>query len=129
MKPKKPSAADRTIDMFASPAVERPIEVVEEAKEDGRVTVEEDADRMREKAFAGQEWASKYFGDREAPGNEYRMSRHGDHYYLETILKELGKPLAYGYTGVMVHKRDLMEMTKVCVAAVRALQASEAENK
>lgn len=109
--------------MFASPAVERPVEVVEEAKEEGRVTVEEDADRMREKAFAGQEWASKYFGSTEAPGNEYRMSLHGDHYYLETILKETGKPLAYGYTGLMVHKRDLLEMTKVCVAAVRALQA------
>jgi hypothetical protein len=126
-KVKKPSAADRTVDMFAQvgPMDTREAEAIQDDEKTDRVSMEEDADRMRLKAFQGQEWASKCFAQIDAPGNEYRMSRHGDHYYLETILKELGKPLAYGYTGVMVHKRDLLEMTKVCVAAVRALQALE----
>lgn len=128
MKTKKPSAADRTVDMFGAPPahVEREVEVIEDDEKEGeRATMEADADRMREKAYAGQEWASKFFGSVDAPGNEYRMSLKGDHYYLETILKELGKPLAYGYTGLMVHKRDLYEMAKVIVAAVRAKQESE----
>ncbi len=119
-KPKKPSAADRTIGLFGQPAE---VEVIQEERDGERVPFEEDADRNREAAFKGQEWCSKYFGSYEAPGNEYRMSRKGEYYYLETILKEVGKPSAYGYSGVMVHRRDLLEFTKVCVAAVRALQS------
>ena len=124
-KTKKPSAADRTMSMFGAPPAQADgeIEVVEDDEKGERATMEADADRMRDKAFAGQEWASKFFGSVDAVGNEYRMNRKGEHYYLETILKEVGKPLAYGYSGVMVHKRDLLEMVKVCVAAVRALQA------
>lgn len=124
--PKKPSAADRTLGMFGQPpaAEEREIEVIEEKEKDGeRRTVEEQADHSREKAFIGQAWATKYFGSFEAPGNEYRVSHKGQYYYVESILKEVGKPTAYGYTGVMVHDRDLMELTKVLVAAVRAKQA------
>lgn len=122
---KKPSAATRTIDMFAPVRAqdEREIEVLAPEEKGERTTVEEDADRMRETAFKGQEWTTKYFGSVVAPGNEYRLSLRGQYYYLETILKEQGKPLAYGYTGLMVHERDLLEMTKVLVAAVRAKQA------
>ncbi len=126
-KPEKPTATDRTLGMFTklTPIEEREIEVIQEEVSGERIPVEEGADGMREAAFRGQEWTSKYFGSYEAPGNEYRMSRKGEYYYLETILKEVGKPSAYGYTGVMVHRRDLLEFTKVCVAAVRALQAEE----
>lgn len=127
MKPRKPSAADRTMGLFGSPPAidEREIEVIEEETKAGeRVPVELDADRARAVAFKGQEWTSKYFGSFEAPGNEYRVSKKGPYYYLETILKEPGKPTAYGYTGLMVHERDLMGMTKVLVAAVRAKQAA-----
>lgn len=128
VKPKKPSAADRTLGMFGQPpaAEEREIEVLDEVAKDGaRVPVEEDADHHREVAFRGQEWTSKYFGSYDAPGNEYRVSQRGEYYYVETILKEVGKPTAYGYTGIMVHERDIMELTKVMVAAVRAKQAKD----
>lgn len=129
MKPKKPSAADRTLGMFGQPPAveEREVEVLdEEAKEGERIPMEEDVDRMREKAFQGQEWTTKYFGKYEGPGNEYRVSKRGEYYYVEAILKEIGKPTAYGYTGIMVHERDIMELTKVMVAAVRAKQAEDA---
>lgn len=127
-KPTKPSAASRTVDMFGTvgPMDTRTAEVIEQEEKAGeRVPVEDDADRMREVAFKGQEWTTKYFGSKDAPGNEYRLSHRGAYYYLETILKEVGKPTAYGYTGLMVHERDLMEMTKVMVAAVREKQARE----
>lgn len=129
-KAKKPSAADRTMGLFGQPPAieEREIEVLEPETKDGeRVDVEDDVDRLRGKAFAGQEWASKYFGKHEAPGNEYRVTHKGDFYYLETVMKEVGKPTAYGYTGVMVHNQDLYELVKVLVQAVRAKQASEAK--
>jgi hypothetical protein len=128
---KKPTAADRTMGLFGQPPVVDEAKALAEAEvlapeEKGeRVPVEQDADRMRDAAFKGQEWTSKYFGSFEAPGNEYRLTQRGPYYYLETILKEVGKPTAYGYTGVMVHERDLMELTKVMVAAVRAKQAKE----
>lgn len=127
---KKPTAADRTMGLFGQPPAveEREIEVLAPEVKDGeRKSVEEDADRMRDTAFKGQEWTSKYFGSYEAPGNEYRVTHRGDFYYLETIMKEVGKPTAYGYTGVMVHDRDLLELVKVLVAAVRAKQASESK--
>lgn len=127
-KVKKPSAADRTLGMFGNPppVEEREVEVLEEAAKEGeRVSFEEDADRMRLVAFKGLEWTTKYFGSFDAEGNEYRVSHRGQHYYLETILKEVGKPTAYGYTGLMVHERDLMPLTKVLVEAVRAKQAKE----
>jgi hypothetical protein len=131
MAGKKPNAADRTLGLFGQPPAveEREIEVLEPEVKGERVPVEEDVNRMRESAFKGQEWTSKYFGSYDAPGNEYRVSKKGDYYYLETILKEVGKPTAYGYTGVMVHDRDLMELTKVLVAVVRAKQAAEQEKK
>ena len=126
----KPSAAERTLGLFGQPTViqEREIEVIEEeAKEGERVDVEQDVDRMRESAFRGQEWTSKYFGSYDAPGNEYRVSHKGEYYYVETIMKEVGKPTAYGYTGVMVHDRDLESLTLVLVAACRAKKAAEAK--
>lgn len=125
VKTKKPAVADRTLGMFGNPPPieEREIEVLEAEVKDGeRVPVEQDADRMRDVAFKGQEWTSKYFGSPDAPANEYRMSLRGVYYYLETILKEPGKQAAYGYTGIMVHERDLFPMATVIVAAVRAKQ-------
>ncbi len=130
MKPKKPSASDRTLGLFGNPAPvevdeKGPIEAEETTEKGERVPLEQDADRFREKAFAGQEWTSKYFGSFDAPGNEYRVSKRGHFYYLETLHKEPGKPTAYAYSGLMVHERDIMELTKVMVAAVRAKQAAE----
>ena len=120
---KKPSAADRTVDMF-TPA---PIVVEHEAEEEKheRVTLEEDANRMRDKAFTVQDWTTKLFGIPEATGNEFRVSLKGSHYYVETLAKTPGTASAYGYTGVMVHERDLFNLATVIVAAVRAKQERE----
>ncbi len=127
MKPKKPSAAERTVDMFAAPgnmdqrgAVEA---TVEEEKAD-RVPLEDDVDRMREKAFTAQEWATKAFGIPDADGDQYRVTLLNGHYYVETMRKEAGKP-AYGYCGVMVHERNLYALTQVLVQAVRDKQKKE----
>lgn len=131
MKPKKPTAADRTVSMFTgqTPIEERPIEVIEEAPHEGeRVTMEQDADRMRSVAFQGQEWATKAFGEPDAEGNEYRVSFKGSHYYLECLAKTPGARSAYGYVGLMVHERDLLNLTKVMVQAVRDKQAKDVPN-
>ena len=113
--------------MFSAPKAQddRPIEVVEEKEKAERVPLEEDVDRLRASAFTGQEWATKYFGLPEAEGNEYRVSKKGQHYYLETLHKFSGKS-AHGYSGLMVHERDLYNLVKVLVQAVREKQASEA---
>jgi len=132
MKPKKPSAADRTISMFgAQPTTidERPIEVLEAEPNEARVPLEQDVDRLRENAFLGQEWTTKAFGAPDAAGNEYRVSRKGQHYYLETLAKTPGTSGAYGYVGLMVHERDLYNMVSVLVQAVRDKQKREADAK
>ncbi len=126
----KPTAADRTINMFskATPIEERPIEVLpDDEKLDDRVPVEQDVDRRREAAFTGQEWTTKFFGVPEAEGNQYRMSKRGEFYYLEMLHKLDGVRTAHGYTGVMVHERDLFSMATVIVAAVRAKQHEDSQ--
>lgn len=132
---KKHTAADRTISMFGgqttveertAAAVAAEAEAVE-GKERTRTSVEEDVNRLREAAFTTQEWTTKHFGSFEAPGNEYRCSKRGSYYFVETIMKQPDAPAAYGHTGVIVHERDIMELTKILVAAVRAKQASEAK--
>ncbi len=129
-KPTKPSAASRTVDMFAAPKSqdERPIEVLEEDHKGERVPLEQDVDRLRETAFKYQEWTTKAFGVPEAGGNEYRVSRKGEHYYIETLKKTPGNAGAYGYVGLMVHERDLYNLAAVLVQAVREKQAREASS-
>lgn len=134
---RKPTAADRTVDMFTKATIADAAEAAEvaeatgeqhdldEGENAGRVPIEQDVTRLREVAFQGQEWTSKYFGIPDAPGNQYRMSFRGQHYYLETLAGTPGTPNAYGYTGLMVHERDLFNMATVIVAAVRAKQERE----
>lgn len=128
---KKSPAADRTVDMFTktvsvTPIEERTIEQEEASTHTGdRKPLEDDHERQRAIAFQGQEWTSKYFGSFDAPGNEYRVSHKGEHYYLETLAKLPDGKEAYGYTGVMVHDRDLYKMVEVLVRAVRDKQARE----
>ncbi len=135
-KPKKPSAADRTVDMFSAtpaprPIDEREVEVIVSDEKAERVPMELEVDRYRAQAFLGQEWTTAAFGSLDAPGNEYRVSRKGAHYYVETLAKAPGAPggQAYGYTGVMVHDRDLFALTTVLVQAVRDKQKREADAK
>lgn len=133
---KKHTAEDRTISMFggatsleertaAAVAAEAELEAGE--KSTGRVPVEEDVNRLRDAAFTTQEWTTKHFGSFEAPGNEYRCSKRGRYYFVETIMKMPGAATAYGHTGVIVHERDIMELTKIMVAAVREKQAADAK--
>ncbi len=130
-KPAKPSAVDRTVGMFPEPTPidQRPIEAVDDDERGERVPMEEDVNRLRDQAFRVQEWTTKNFGIPEADGNEYRISRKGQHYYLEMLHKTPGTPTAYGYTGLMVHERDLYNMVACLVRAVRDKQASESEKK
>ncbi len=125
-KTSKTSAAERAVDMFApAPIMAGPVEPEEATEHGERASMEDDADRMREKAFTVQDWTTSLFGSPDAPANEYRMSLRGCHYYLETLAKTPGTKEAYGYTGLMVHERDLYNMATVIVAAVRAKQAQE----
>ncbi len=121
--PKKPSAASRTVDMFAQPPPmdARPIEVVE-GEQHERVPLEDDVDNLRAEAFKVQAWSTAAFGSPEAAGNEYRVSFKDPHYYVETLAKTPGTRGAYGYVGLMVHERDLLNLTKVLVQAVRDKQ-------
>lgn len=118
---KKPCAADRTVNLFEAPRelTVADAEVLQEEPKGDRLPVEEDVDRMRLNAFTGQEWSTKHFGTYDGPGNEYRVSKRGDYYYLESILKKEGTKAAYGYTGLMVHKKDIVPMTKVLVEAAK----------
>ena len=125
LKAKKPSASDRTVNMFAVPVPidERPVEVIDDEVHEGqRVPLEQDVDNLRKQAFLGQEWTTKAFGIPNAEGNDYRVSRRGQYYYLETLSRVPGVPAAYGYVGVMLHERDLFAATAVLVQAVRDKQ-------
>ncbi len=130
-KVKKPTAADRTVNMFTgtTPIDDRPIEVLESEEKAERVPFEQDADRLRDIAFRGQEWTSKAFGEPDAEGNEYRVSRKGSHYYLETLHKLKGAATVHGYSGLMVHENDLFSVTAVLVQAVRDKQKLDAERQ
>ncbi len=118
MKKPKRSAEDRTIRMFQEPQIEAP----EDEEKLNRVSMDEDSNRLRENAFLGQEWTTKYFGTPEATGNEYRVSFKGHHYYLERLAKLPDGKESHGYTGLMVHENDLLPMVQVLVQAVRERQ-------
>lgn len=126
--PSKASAASRTMDMFQTVQPQEAVPEVIQAEERGeRVPLEEDSDRCRENAFKGQEWTTKYFGKPEAPGNEYRMSFRGEHYYLETLSKLPGGKTVYGYSGLMLHERDLFAVANLIVLAARGKKERDAK--
>lgn len=127
MKPKKPSAAERTVDMFGANAHEPKPEAIEEEVKAERVSMDEDADRMREKAFRVQEWSTAAFGKPEAAGNQFRVSYKNRHYYVEKLHRVAGKTESHGYTGIMVQEEDLLSLTKVLVEAVREKQKRDAQ--
>ncbi len=130
----KPTAASRTVDMFAEPKPidQREVEVLDDEAREERVTMEEDVDRVREVAFKGQEWVTAAFGAPDSKGNEYRVTHRGHLYYVEALLKTTssgatsGAVTAYGHTGVMVHERDLFALVSVLVQAVREKQKRDA---
>jgi hypothetical protein len=121
----KPSAADRTVDIFTkTTAVEAATAALEDVQEDARdgfVPIEANADNNREKAFQVQEWATKAFGrpaDSEETA-EYRLTLKGDHYYLEELASEPGAKTAHKYAGLMIRRQNLVNLTKVLAEAAR----------
>lgn len=113
-RPKKPSAAERTLDMYAPPA---PEVLVEEAKAE-RISIPEDANRMRETTFQVQEWTSRCFGLKTGPANEYRVTNRNGYYYLESVSEAR-------YCGLMIPEADLYNLTNVLLAAARAKKERE----
>ena len=111
--------------MFDSPPPEQKPEAIEEEEKGERKNLDEDADRMRAKAFDVQEWATAHFGKPEADGNQFRVSHKNSHYYVEKLHRVAGKLESHGYTGIMVQEADLLSLTKVLVEAVREKQKRE----
>lgn len=119
-KPKKPSAADRTVDMFTgSTNVEaaEQSDVKDEVKE-ANPSVEANMDRYRTNAFEYQETLSKHFMDHSEGKDTFRLTEKGPHMLLEK--KSHGAGEAYGWTGVMFRSDSLEEITKTFVEAYRA---------
>ncbi len=125
-KPKanaKPSAATRTVDMFAPAAVEAAIaqaQVVapEDLHDAPKVaeTVEVAAERWRANAFFTQEHLSKHFNEG-LPGKEkYRLTLKDGWRYLEQFRLD-SKGGAYHYCGLMLRDDSLYELTGLFVAA------------
>jgi hypothetical protein len=125
-RPRKPLAADRTIDIFTGKsnhdALEVAIEDVEE--QDSKIvrsseTIEQAADRWRNQAFTGQEWTTLLFGKAEAGENQYRTSIRDGYCYLEKQgYTKVGR--AYSYAGVMFPEDDLPRLARVMVDAAKA---------
>ena len=126
-KPPKPTAAERTIPMFGAQLEPKP-EVAEDAQDEAkgeRIPLEQDVDRMRERAFQVQSWTSAAFASVDAEGDTYRVSYSDGFYYVEVLRKEAFKP-AYGYTGVFVHENNLLGLVTVLVQAARDHQKRKA---
>ena len=108
--------------MFDAPPPEQKPEAIQDEEKGERKNLDEDADRMRDKAFGVQEWVTSHFGKQEAEGNQFRVSYKNSHYYVEKLHRVAGKSESHGYTGIMVQEADLLSLTKVLVEAVREKQ-------
>lgn len=117
----RPSAAERTISMFAAaPAVEAPVEAeeptVHAAKEE---TPLEEADRHREQALKFEEWATKHFGLPDEGASFRLSSRKGTNgWYLERVFRDNGKTCA-SYTGLMLLDSEIEPLTRMLVEVMR----------
>lgn len=120
----KPKAEDRTIDLFSGKTRQEEVST-EDAVEAHKTpeTVEEQAERLREKAFETAEHLSKHWGQA-IDGGTYRLTTRGQFMLLEQF-KHNGHPAAYGYTGVMFPISDLYELTGVLVKAAKEKKAKE----
>ncbi len=114
---KKPSAHDRTVNMFEVPKEALP-EYVEADASEGRVSHTEDADRLRDHAFQVQEWTSKSFGILTGNANEYRVTLRNGFYYLECVSDAR-------YCGLMIPEADLFNLAGVIVDAAKAKKAKQ----
>lgn len=116
----KPSAADRTVDLFAP---KEPTDFYEAATEPeafkGSETIEQAAERWRNNALFTAEHLSKHFNDSQPDTAKYRITVKGDWLFLEQF--RLGKDgHAYHWAGLMFQEKDLYEVTSVFVKASKA---------
>lgn len=131
---RKPSAADRTVDLFSK---KTSLEVAQEvariaAAEDIQQSeraapepLEECAERWRLHAFRTQEWTTKNFPGTDEQGSQFRLTRglicDRPYYYLERLHNHSGKSVS-SYAGVMIPEADLFALTDVIVAAARDMK-------
>lgn len=123
---KKPSAAERTVDMFAArPSLQTPHEPVEAVTDDaaeskeGSPLIEDNLDKWRDKAFETQEWASENFGKIDE-GIQFRWSRRGGHVYLEATRANGGA--IHSYNGVMFTSDEFRQLVQVTAKAWKGMQ-------
>ena len=128
MKAKKPSAADRTVDMWAAPKAPVLEDASKEDSEDAHraaePSIEANADRWLEKAIETQQYLSKKFADNEPNSDKFRLTEHGDMMSLEKFgLGPDGK--AFSWWLVQFGSKNLYELASVVVAAAKARKAKE----
>lgn len=123
---KKSKAEDRTVDMFSGKTRVEEIQVAQEDVQDGHKafeSIEQQAERLREKAFEFAEHLSKNWGQF-IDGETFRLTTRGEHMYLEQF-RHNGQKDAYGYAGVMFPTKSLYELTGLFVKASKDRQAAE----
>lgn len=129
---KKPSAADRTVDMFSAAVVadaEKALAAVvpEDAVEVAKTSAEPLEDRIdgyRDNAMAMQQYISKSWmlQPEEKAGKEtFRISRQGEWSFLEVLRHSPTGGLMYSWSGVMYRTADQHELTNVMVKASKEL--------
>lgn len=128
-KTQKPSASDRTIDIFTKQtnveaAAEADLDKVEHKPSEN---IEQAANRWRDNAFFTQETVSKTFAkppEEKANVSTYRLTEKGAWMFLEEFRN--GKDgWAYGWTGIMFRSDSLYELTNVFVRAAKAKKEHE----
>lgn len=117
----KPSAAERTVDLFTGQTQAETAKVAIEEPEEapkGSETIEQAAERWRNNAFYTAELFSKHS---DWPnGSKYRLTRKDNLMFLEKFQGPDGN--AYHWSGVMFDYRDLQVLTEVFVKAYRGSQ-------
>jgi hypothetical protein len=121
----KPSAADRTVDMFTGSTNVEAAEQsdVQDEKREPCPPIEVSAERWRNQAMSVQEHVSKHFNDGEPGRAVFRLTNKDNMMFLEQFRHgKDGK--AFHWSGVMFHKDDLYELTNVFVRASKAANGS-----
>lgn len=135
----KPSAADRTVDLFSGKTKleetheAEPVETgdTQETREAADPTIEANVDRWRDKAFEVQEWSTRLFGHPENPGSQWRMTKKaigGRQYYLLERVWSAGKSAASYASFMFLDEGDsLYGLADVVVKAARERKNAERE--
>ncbi len=120
-KSPKPSAADRTVDMFSVP--QPAPEEVPEAEGTVRLpeSIEAAAERWRANAIFTAEHFSKHYDANRPETSKFRLTSKDGNLFLEKFSLDV-KGEAYHWAGLMFRESDLYELTSVFVKASKAKQ-------